>query len=87
MALPNELKMKVTIDESLCADSAQIAEGATIQGSNKLVDMNVLAAYDKALKGSGLGESFDTLKEIQTKLENIATEDDIDSLFIQEEVQ
>jgi len=64
MALPNELKMKVNIDDSLRADSTKITEGKMIEGSDKLVDMNVLAAYDKALKGSGLGESFDTLKEI-----------------------
>ena len=75
MALPNNLKLKVNIDD-LRADPNIIQDYEdSIQAilddvdGKKLVDIDTLRAYDKALKGSDIGETFDTLKEIQTGIE------------------
>lgn len=73
MALEN--KMKVNID-SLRADPLLIKDHednsfAILDDSldSKLVDIATLKAYDKALRGTELGETFDTLKEIQVRIE------------------
>lgn len=70
-------KMKVNID-SLRANPEDIKSD---MGSKKLVDMTVLKAYDDALRGLGLTDSFDTLGEIQAALQNVAVEADINTLF------
>ena len=74
MALEN--KMKVNID-SLRADPLLIKDHednsfAILDDSldSKLVDIATLKAYDKALRGTELGETFDTLKEIQVNIKN-----------------
>jgi hypothetical protein len=71
MALPEKLNMKVNIDalradpdvikDHLDSSFAILAEAKDAQ----LVDIATLKAYDRALRGvEGLGETFDTLKEI-----------------------
>ena len=78
MALPDNLKLKVNIDD-LRADPDIIQDYKdSIQAildnadGKKLVDIDTLRAYDKALKGSDVGEAFDTLKEIQMGIETEA---------------
>ena len=93
MALEN--KMKVNID-SLRADPLLIKDHednsfAILDDSldSKLVDIATLKAYDKALRGTELGETFDTLKEIQVRIKEeesraVAAENEIASNLITE---
>lgn len=76
MALPENLIMRVNLDP-LRADPSVIQDyEASIQAildtadGSKLVDIDTLRAYDKALKGIDLEETFDTFKEIQTSIKN-----------------
>lgn len=75
MALPENLLLKVNIDP-LRADPDIISEHEdnplsilTDEQDSKLVDIATLRKYDRVLRGTELGETFDTLKEIQTNIE------------------
>ena len=76
MALPENLLLKVNID-SLRADPNIIDEHEenplsilTDEQDSKLVDIATLRKYDRVLRGTDLGETFDTLKEIQVNIKN-----------------
>ena len=70
MALENLMKVNIDAIRASVDDIVNQEKGFTIEPSNKLVDMTVLNKYNNALKGTDLGDAFDTLKEIQEQIIN-----------------
>lgn len=88
MALENLMKVNIDAIRASVDDIVNQEKGFTIEPSNKLVDMTVLNKYNNALKGTDLGDAFDTLKEIQEQIENdyeyqLTTTDKKDYLLLQ----